>query len=350
MRQAITAPFVRHGLFWLLIILFFLIGYFTQPEVYALDPVPFLVELVFASLVTFLIYTYSVVYGLLPLLFRRAYSWFAIGLLCLNVSASLLYDVLGYIQQFALHNVGHSAHPFTDKIQFVNPILSPILIEINVVAGLMAGIYLFNQWHQKLQESEHLERQKLQSELQLLRIRLNPELLFGSLRVLHTLTTQQPNQAPPVVLTLAHLLRYVLYESQTDEVPLQHDLEAMQQYIALETTRFGSRIDVAFEQTGPISEQTIAPLLWLPLLENIFQYSIATAAEQAWISLSVSVAAETLIFRILHNCTPTDGAYALPGDALSATRKQLDTIYPARYDLQTQADREIGLIVLTLRR
>ena len=342
--------FIRHLLFWAGVNLFFFISFFTQPEVYPFDPIPFLVELFFASLLTFLFYTYMLIYGLLPLLFKGAYGWFAVGLLGLNIMASMLYNALGYVQQFFQHWIGYDSPHFVNTIEFTNPFLSPIFFESNLVAGLMVGIRLFNQWRQKQQESQRLEREKMQTELQLLKLQLNPDFLFGSLRALHTLTQQQSTLAPGVVLKLAHFLRYVLYQSQAELMPLLREIEIIEHYVSLQRSIHPAGLEVSFSVRGNPGKQTVVPLLLFQLVEQAFRDLPAERAnpqtdELAWVSIDLAVTEAQLTLKVIdgqmNNLTDNS-------NQLADTQKQLYFHYADSYNLQVHAEPDAYIVTLTL--
>ena len=353
LKQRPIIRFIRHLLFWAGVNLFFFIGYFTQPEVYTLDPIPFLVELFFASLLTLLFYTYILIYILLPLLFRGAYNWFAMGLLGLNIVASILYDVLGYLQQFIQHWIGHDPSRLVNSIVFTNPLLGPIFFEINLVAGLMAGIKLFYQWRQKQQESQPLEREKLQNELQLLKLQLNPDFLFGSLDALHTLAEQQTTLAPKVVLKLAHFLRYILYESQTPRVPLAREIGIIDHYIFLQRTSHPTNLEVSLSVRGAINHHSIAPLTLFSIVENAFRQlptEVAThqSDEQNWVSVDLAVSESLVSLKVVSEniCQPHDEDNSL--QELARLQKQLTFYYPGRHQLKIWQEDRIKVVTLTI--
>ena len=345
-----TNRLIRHVLFWAGVNLFFFIGFYSQPEVYPFNPTPFLVELFFASLLTFLFYTYLLIYGLLPLLFRGAYGWFAVGLLGLNIVASMLYDALGYVQQFIQHRIGYDSPRFVHTIEFTNPFLSPIFIESNLVAGLMVGSRIFNQWQQKQQESQRFEREKLQTELKLLKLQLNPDFLFGSLRALHTLAQQRSTLAPEVVLKLAHFLRYVLYESQTDRMPLLREIEMIEHFVSLQRCIHPAGLEVSFSVRGNPGNWTVAPLLLFQLVGHAFHDLPVMGAdpqtdEPAWVSIDLAVTETQLTLKVIDG---QSGNLTDSSNQLAAIHKQLYFHYADSYDLQEHAEPDAYIVTLTL--
>jgi two-component system, LytTR family, sensor kinase len=351
LTQLSTNRFVRHLLFWAGVNLFFFIGFYSQPEVYKGDPSPFnpvffLAELLFSSLVSFLFYAYILVYGLLPLAFRRSYGWFAVGLLGLNIMTSLVYEVLGYEKSLLLHWIGYDSSPFVNTIEFTNPFISPIFFESNLVAGLMVGIQLLSRWYQKQQESQRLEREKIQTELQLLKLQLNPDFLFSSLNQLATLTLQKSKYAPEMILKLAHLLRYVLYESQAERVPLAREVAMIEHYVFLQRIIHPTNLEVSFTVRGHTEEHSIAPSSLFPIVENAFhQLPVEQPDEPAWVNIDLAINETHLTLKVINgqSVTQTDNSNQLAG-----IQKQLYFHYADEYDLQILSETDAFIVILTL--
>ena len=351
----------RHLLFWGVVVVYFFIPQWIYPDY--IDTVThyyfnfdyqhsphFLVILFLYVLLVGIIYTYLFLRYAFPPLLAGRYAMGVGRYMLLTMGICYLARLFTGLHVAVLDPLlrGIAVRPF-DMRHVEGYFFNQVYIhEYSTLILVVAFYKFFTNWLQKQQEANRLAREKISTEIQLLKTRLNPDFLLDTLDRLQTLTRQRAGQSPDMVMQLAHFLRYVLYESRAETVPLRHDLEAMRQYIALETARFGNQIDIAFEQTGLISEQTIAPLLWLPLLENAFQHSVVTAIEQAWISLSVSITADTLTLRFLNNCGPSDAPNGLPGNKLLAVRQRLDSAYPGHYELITQADEEIFLVVLNV--
>ncbi|WP_461049993.1 sensor histidine kinase [Spirosoma arcticum] len=214
----------------------------------------------------------------------------------------------------------------------------------------MAGIKLFDQWRQKQQESQRLEREKLQNELQLLKLKLNPDFLFGSLHALHRLIQQQSTLAPEVVLKLAHFLRYVLYESQSDRMPLLREIEIIENYVSLQRSIHPAGLDVSFSVRGNLSNRTVGSLLLFQLVEHAFRDLPAErdnpyTDEPDWVSIDLAITETQLTLKVI------DGQMNNRADnsnQLADIQKQLYFHYADSYDLQVYPEPDAYIVTLTL--
>ncbi len=146
-----------------------------------------------------------------------------------------------------------------------------------VFGGLL--IKFIGMWYDRKQMA-------LNSELNFLRAKIHPHFLFNTLNNLYSLTLNNSPASPGVVLDLSQILRYMLYECNTDYVPLKKDIEIIRHYIGLEQLRYGDRLDLNLNIKGDIHGQQIAPLLMIPLIENAFKHGSSEMIEEAWIKSS----------------------------------------------------------------
>ncbi|GAB2576674.1 hypothetical protein GCM10027190_27990 [Spirosoma areae] len=273
------------------------------------------------------------------------------GVLLLNLAEWFLNDLLTYSLTFPLMHWLHQEMPFEQDTWLFGSLFPGRTFWIrNLIAGLFIGVKLFREWQQKQAESQRLEREKLQTELQLLKLQLNPDFLFGSLRALHTLAQQQSKLAPEVVLKLAHFLRYVLYESQAERVLVAWEAKVIEQYVFLQRAMHPSGLEVSLTIRGNLANQTVVPLLLFPIVENAFRQLPAKQASQqpdepAWISIDLAVGETHLTLKVI------DGQAVAQTDnskQLVDIQKQLYFHYADSYDLQLRSEPDVYIVTLML--
>lgn len=215
-----------------------------------------------------------------------------------------------------------------------------------VVAGGASGMKVFNGWHVQQQLSQLLRQRQLKTELALLRAPLQPTFLFNSLRTLHTLTAQKSTESPTAVLELAALLRYLLYESAQETVPLAKEADMLRHYVALEQLRLGPQVEVSLSFSGLLGHHRIAPLL-LPFVENAFQHTAHTPHKCPWISLDLVVKADSLTFKIISSQPDADAGPGTP-PAFANIRERLARLYPGHHRLKVLPEPDSLLVALHL--
>jgi sensor histidine kinase YesM len=120
---------------------------------------------------------------------------------------------------------------------------------------------------------DQAEKNQLQTELNFLKAQINPHFLFNNLNSLYALAIKKSDQTPDAILQLSSLLRYVLYDSNTPQVSFEKEKEIIDAYVQLERLRLADDKDLHL-MIGADDNYSIPPLLWLPVLENMFKYGV----------------------------------------------------------------------------
>ncbi len=119
------------------------------------------------------------------------------------------------------------------------------------------------------------EKENLISELSFLRSQISPHFIFNILNSVVSLVRKRSDQAEPVLLELSSLMRYMLYESDTDKVSVKTMVMYLKSYINLQQLRFGDDVKIDFKIVdNSINDDFIEPMLFIPLVENAFKHGI----------------------------------------------------------------------------
>lgn len=304
---------------------------------------------VLAILPTFLLGTYPLLYGILPRLQRRQSGWlFLVLLVGWAVAAVLLTNWINAFYTYVAAPRLLQEYP-TKAFRWADYSWEPPFnfFALLFVAGGAGAIKVYKGWYEEQQLSQQLRLRKVAAELQLLKAQLQPAFLFGALRTLHTLTAQQSAGAPAAVLQLAALLRYTLYESPHDAVPLADEVAMLQHYVALEQLRLGRRVEVSLSFSGTIQAHTIPPLLLLPFVENAFRHGTSTLLDCPWVSIDLVAKNKELIFKVI-NSQPDGGGTWCEGTGLRSLRQRLARLYPDQHELRFVAEPDTFLMILHL--
>jgi len=127
---------------------------------------------------------------------------------------------------------------------------------------------------------------------------------------------------------MSGLMRYMLYETNSECVPLEEEITQLKNYIAIEEIRFGDRVEYSFQSSGPIAGKVISPLLLLPFVENAFKHSLRNEMAKAWITITIKVSGHHLYF-LAENSVPGQAeTNPNPGIGLDNVKKRLALSYP----------------------
>ncbi len=213
-----------------------------------------------------------------------------------------------------------------------------VLVVISTPVAFSTAIKFFFDWYAQKNKSKQLALEKREAELNYLRSQINPHFLFNTLNNLYGLSLERSKKVPQLLLQLSDLLSYSLYESSVDKTMLSKELKLVEDFIALERERYGTRLQVEWEVDPQVDlTMEIAPLLFMPLVENAFKHGAQESIQQSKVSIELTYHDENIHFRVENNIPRNQGGSSAStnGIGLKNLRRRLDLLYPDRYRLQT---------------
>lgn len=125
--------------------------------------------------------------------------------------------------------------------------------------------------------AEQAQRAAVAAQLDALRARVQPHFLFNALNTVAALVEEDPDAAVLAVERLADLMRYCLEGDAEQLVPLAEELRCVEDYLALESLRFPTRLDASIDVDAPVDPATVlVPRFVLqPSVENAIKHAVA---------------------------------------------------------------------------
>jgi hypothetical protein len=188
-------------------------------------------------------------------------------------------------------------------------------------------VWIFEQW----KWVQNLKAEKSKTELSLLRAQINPHFFFNTLNNLYALTIKNSKQAPDVILKLSDMMRYTIYEGEKETVRLGDEIEYLNNYIELHKIRYKKTVEISFKHEVD-TNLSLAPLLYIILLENAFKHGIETLTENAFIHINLYDDTDSIYFKIENNFDPKEISEA-KGIGLTNLKRRLALIYPKKHEL-----------------
>ena len=216
---------------------------------------------------------------------------------------------------------------------------------------LFIGLLRFAaDWLELDSHRRQLETEKLNAELKFLKAQVNPHFLFNTLNNLYYLSTIKSDTAPVVISKLAEVMRYMIYDSNHDQIELAKEIEYMQHYIGLERLRLRDGVPLEFEVTGR-TDIPISPLILITFLENAFKHGVSNGNDHCWIKARLDVEDTRMVYRIANSKVktvsyPPDGE----GIGLKNVKRRLDLSYPGKHRLDIEDQEDSFSVILTIER
>ena len=222
-----------------------------------------------------------------------------------------------------------------------------VYIGITSLLKLSKSWFAVSELQRKLLESE---KEKVDIELKALRSQINPHFFFNTLNSIYSMTLEKDERLPSTVLQLSDMMRYFLYESREDSVPLDKEIKVLEDYIALQKIRSNEKLEVQLNINGDADSQKIAPFLLITFLENAFKHGAKGSTGAAFIRVALQVAENQLNFRIENNKGSVD-EIEMPGHkglGLENVKRRLELLYPTRHQLKITDNNEKFIVDLLL--
>ena len=266
---------------------------------------------------------------------RRWAAFILVFLLLFAVTSVFIY----YAGVLYLHNDMNLAYgEITFKANKYHAIVDGMFVPF-MLLGITAGIKFSKNWYLQQRENERLAKQKLLTELQLLKTSVHPRFLFHSLHTVEKHMDELSDQSPGLILQLSDLLSYILYESHEDWVSLEKELEILRYYITLEEKRFED--DGLFKIEFPVNtkDKFIIPLILMSIVEKSFEYFAETNQAKPTLGLSIRVTENVLHYRLIFSRhISLSDVFNLPDEKFLSVQKQLQNQYGQRYYFKVTSD------------
>ena len=189
----------------------------------------------------------------------------------------------------------------------------------------------------KLQLAEE-KRRRTEAELVWLKKQLNPHFLFNCLNNISSLVYLDADRAQESIGRLSDLLRYAIYESEKEFVPLHKEIEFIRDYIGLMSLRCNENTSVDFDCSYDNANMPVLPLIFISLIENAFKHGVS-AAKKSFIRISLSESDGILTFICENsNNAKSESDHSGSGIGLANTCKRLDMAYGGSYSWKQSSD------------
>lgn len=332
-----------HAVYWLLylLLLSLFFAFMTMGNVYATGNFVFyaLIMLQFALLPAVISF-----YVFYTWLFRRFLSsrmifQFVLAALLVSVMAAAAGELSMYCNKHRVVNWTFETVLSMGVIMSFNALLNGLL-------GL--GMKAFITWYNDLRWREALTQKNHDMEMALVRSQINPHFLFNTINNIDVLIEKDPARASAYLNRLSDIMRFTLYETKAAQIPLEKELAYIGKYIELQKIRTANPDFVHYKVSGPTDGLFIAPMLFIPFMENAFKHVVPQKTERG-IDLHIRIVPGQLIFECSNSYRPGGGIrdeHSGLGNELIA--KRLSLLYPGKHELTLTDGQGVYTVRLTI--
>jgi len=218
-------------------------------------------------------------------------------------------------------------------------VFKPVLIWNNLRLVIVIGIYailirFMISWFEAQKLRDELINQQQAGELALIRSQVNPHFLFNTLNNIYSLVYRKSDEAPAALMKLSSIMRYMLYDSASEKVPLEKEIEYLKSFIELQNLRIKLPNFVSLHIEGNTDNRFIAPMLLISFVENAFKHGCKTQCPGIIIHLTVEK--EQVCLEVINYLKKSSQEQKVPvsGPGLANIKRRLELIYPGKHNLQ----------------
>ncbi len=325
-EKLIRNTWVQHSLFWALSFYVLLSMFAYSDELAAVD---YIYTLLFHLSLVGVVYLNLRLW--IPIVLeQRNYLLYAV-ILAATACAGVFFNIFTFNY---LADVFFPGYYFIESYGF-KEILKFVIVYLAVSSLLKFSKSWFRQIETQ-QKMNRLAREKKDAEMGALISQISPHFLFNSLNNLYSLSLENDQRVPGIILRISEMMRYLLYETNSNTVLLEKEIEHLKNFIDLQELRVGEQVGVTFEIFGDPGSVKVAPLLFLPLVENAFKHGVKANTGNAFVKILLEVSNEFVVFNIENNKGEIDEIIKNKkgGFGLDNLRRRLDFSYPSKHQLK----------------
>ena len=273
----------------------------------------------------------------------------------LSIIAGILISVCAAVIAYILHRYLIESGYVTDMDQggkngrstAIRVII--IMTFIGSICGMVALVIKgFITWFNEIKLKEMLKEKNHEMEMALIKSQLDPHLLFNTINNIDALILKDPVEASNYLNKLSDIMRFMLYETKADKILLSQEIEYIEKYIALQKIRTANVNYVHFAVTGTIGNKFIAPMVFIPFIENAFKHTNNKKLEDA-ITVSIFIKDKTIQL-LCENRFDSKSTVHQPNSGLGneLIQKRLNLIYAGNHTLAVHKTDELYSVNLTI--
>jgi sensor histidine kinase YesM len=275
-----------------------------------------------------------IIYGNIQLLYpryfqRKRYVLYVVGSVLLVWIAGF---VKGYVSLYISSRFFSKALRIQDASTHLSFFLSGLTVFVMSLVIRLAIAYFSEK-----QKSEEALLQRSQFELKLLKAQVQPHFLFNTLNNMYYEAYMEAPRTALLIERLSDIMRYFIDQDVQDMVPLETEVQFLDNYIALEKIRIMPEPELEFSKGFSAGIQ-LPPMLLMTFVENIFKHGIdkISGCNQIWIRIADQ--AGYLIFETRNSMNRNPGKAKPNGLGLKNLRQRLSLLYGVNFELDTRDD------------
>jgi len=227
------------------------------------------------------------------------------------------------------------------------PPFANFLIFSFLIVGFDTGVRSGLRWIAVENEKVKLEKENVSNQLALLKTQVSPHFFMNTLNNIHALADSDTEEAKKAIIKLSKMMRYLLYETETEQTTLKKEVEFLESYIDLMKLRFNEKVNISMHMPVVIPEVSIPPFLFTSFIENAFKHGISYRHE-SFITIDLIPGSSRLLFVVKNSKNETKPVDEFSGIGIENTRKRLTLLYENNFHLDIIDNEDLFTVNLSI--
>jgi hypothetical protein len=227
------------------------------------------------------------------------------------------------------------------------PPFANFLILSILVVGFDTGLRFSLRGIDIESDKVRLEKEYVATQLVLLRNQVSPHFFMNTLNNIHSLVDINKEEAKEAIIKLSKMMRYLLYETETERTTLKKEVDFLASYINLMRLRFNEKVIITFNIPSHLPEKTIPPFIFTSIIENAFKHGISYK-DESFIHVDLITDEERLILIVKNSKADINQIEEFSGIGMENTRKRLELLYGNNYHLDIVDSTDLFTVNLSI--
>lgn len=288
--------------------------------------------IVFGTVTSVILFYFNALYLIPHFISKNKYVTYIFITLAFYIGLSMIDSLADHFFFIAYYSTEKEPFFVEASLNFMNNLY---------ILSLSLGYGYTKNWIRNEKARQQLIEDKLNAELKLLKAQINPHFLFNTLNMAYSGSIKSgDNITANIIEKLALLMRYVLYESNGDKVPLVNEIAYIENYVSLQLQRLSDDISgsVKYEIKGNWKDYQIAPMILAPFIENVFKHGVSLNKGPG-IEINIKLQKNVLTLETRNELKINKNSIfdSHSGLGLNNVKRRLQIIYPNRHQLDIVA-------------
>jgi two-component system LytT family sensor kinase len=324
-----------HILFWTLTVFFH-----AYTRTYLIDKVnvfQFVLEIIVRNALLAGVIYFNLLVVIPRISHGKVFAWLlaSVGSLVFYAFAKNLHDV--YLYGYVIGD--------PNRVDFLHNTFYNFSIVLFYLA-FAASLYLSKQWYLQREMLQRIQLEKLNTELEYLKVQMNPHFLFNSINTIFFQINKENTEARETLGKFSDMLRYQLYECNGNEIAIEKELSYLKNYVELQKLRRNGQDEIHFTVADDLKHFLLPPLLLIPFIENAFKHVSNFTDRKNEVKIELTKEDQTVRLTVF-NTTDT-AAKETGGIGLKNVMRRLELLFPQRHALEIQKTTAGFVVNLTL--